>query len=57
MNTRKSELREDRQKNEIKIQEINHRLSIQLGELKTDLESMKLQLITKWASGELCRPW
>ena len=51
MNNRKTELREERQKNEIHLQEINHRLSILLGEVKTEVESMKLQLITKWASG------
>lgn len=51
MNTRKSELGETQQKSEYQLQEINHRLSLLMGEVKTELEAMKLQLITKWASG------
>ena len=51
LNARKAESKEERQKSELRIQEINHRLSISMGEVKTAAESMKLQLITKWASG------
>lgn len=51
MNSRKSELKEEKQRNELKIQEINHRLTIAAAELKAEVDSMKLQLLTKWASG------
>ena len=52
LNNRKAETKEERQKNEMRIQEINHRLSISMGEVKTLMESMKLTLLTKWASGK-----
>lgn len=51
MNNRKGELQQDKQRNELLLQEVNHRLTINMSQLKTDMESMKLQLITTWASG------
>lgn len=51
MNNRKAELKEDRMKNDLKIQELHHKLSLNISALKTELESTKLQLLTQWASG------
>jgi hypothetical protein len=52
MNNRKAELKEEKQKCELRIQDMNHRLSILASELKTDIETMKLNLFTKWSTGK-----
>ncbi|KAI3631947.1 hypothetical protein MIR68_009783 [Amoeboaphelidium protococcarum] len=51
MNTRKSEMKQETQKNEIRIQDILHRVQLNAGDLKTSLEAMKLELLTKWSAG------
>jgi hypothetical protein len=51
MNTRKSEIKEERQGNLNRIEALRHKLSIETGELKTEIESMKLELMTKYAAG------
>ena len=51
LNTLTTTTRETKGKHDHQIQQINHKLQIECGELKTELEGMKLELITKWAPG------
>jgi hypothetical protein len=51
MNVRKANLKEEKQKNLTDIQQLQHKLSIAAGELKTETESVKLELMTKYATG------
>ena len=50
MNQRKHDYKEKMQKAEVDVQEIRHFMSISAGEIKTQIEAMKLELITKWLS-------
>jgi len=44
MNTRKAETREEQKSLEIRIQEVNNRLTIALGDLRTEMEAMKWEM-------------
>jgi len=44
MNTRKAETREEQKALEIRIQEVNNRLTIALGDLRTEMEAMKWEM-------------
>jgi len=50
MNQRKHEYKEKMQKAEVDVQEMRHFMSISAGEITTQIEAMKLELITKWFS-------
>ena len=51
LNTRKSESGEGRQKSEMKLKELEQRVQLMSGRLKSEVEMVKMELVTKWASG------
>ena len=58
MNTRKTDTREEQKTLEIRIQEVNNRLTIALGDLRTEMEGMKWEMTRRslrmcWFVGEL----
>src|SRR4051812_1655043 len=54
MNTRKAETREEQKALEIRIQEVNNRLTIALGDLRTEMEAMKWEMTRR--SLRTCAP-
>ena len=38
----------------MRVQEIGHRLTVQSAAIRTEVEQMKLRLMTHWAGGIIC---
>ncbi|KAI8385702.1 hypothetical protein BD560DRAFT_363847 [Blakeslea trispora] len=51
MNNRKNETREDQKDMELKIQEINNKFTIRLGDIRTELEAVRWETIWKGLTG------
>lgn len=51
INQRKSEVREATQTSEMKIREVEQRIGLLGGRLRSELEALKVELLSKWASG------
>jgi hypothetical protein len=51
LNLRKAEAGESRQRAEMKIKELEQRVQLVAGRVRSEIEMMKMELVTKWAAG------